>query len=126
MAKIYSDKALNEFDALSDFLAVWVILKAGEFCGKITARYSKSKLTARIALLLFDKASNDGSHISGFERLTGYGFDKARAAIANILNANRERLNSAFGVLLSDSDWNIINTWERDFKTGGFDVVRVL
>ena len=126
MAKISDDKAINEFNALSEFLAVWIILKAGEICGKITARYSKSHLTTRVALLLFGKASNDGSYISGLERISGYGFDKSAAGIANILTANRERLKSAFGVELSAPDWNIINTWERDFKAGGYDVARVL
>ena len=120
------DKVLREFDVVSDLFALWVILKAGNICGKIITRYSKSTLTARTALILFDTTSADGLPLYGFERLTGYGFDKTRAAIANILTANRERLNSAFGVQLSDPDWNIINTWERDFKASGFDVIRVL
>lgn len=126
MAKISDDKAVNEFDTLSQILSVWVILKAGEICGKITARHSKSHLTARVALMLYGKASNDGSHISGFERLTGWGFDKSAMGIANILTANRDKLKSAFGIQLSDPDWNIINTWERDFKASGFDMARVL
>lgn len=127
MAKISDDKAVNEFDALSQFLSVWVILKAGEICGKITAHHSKSYLTARIALILYGKASNDGSLISGFECLTGRrDVDKSAMGIANILTANREKLKSAFGVQLSDNDWNIFNTWERDFKAAGFDVARVL
>lgn len=126
MAKISYDKAVNEFDALSQFLSVWVILKAGQICGEITARHSKSHLTTRVALLLFGKASHDGSHISGFERLTGWGFDKSAMGIANILLANRDKLKSAFGIQLSEPEWNVINTWERDFKAAGFDVERIL
>ena len=129
MSEKYSWKRLlDELDICVKLLAVWVILKDGKMCGRITARYSKGGAATYVALQLFGwVAKNDNlGAVFGHERMCGWGYNRTNTGIAEILNANREKLKEEYGIELNGQDWEIQNRWEKDITAAGYDVIRVI
>ena len=129
MSEKYSwKKVIDEFVACEKLLAVWVILKDGKMCGRIAARYSKTGSTTFVALQLFDWATKDGNGagVFGHERMSGWGYNRTYMGIAEILNTNREKLKEEYGIELKGEDWQIQNTWQKDFEAAGYKVISAI
>lgn len=121
-------QVLDELDKCVNLIAVWVIMKGVEMVGRVTARYSQSGATTFVTFQMFVGATNDGngSAVLGYERVTGWGYNRTTAGIGKILSANRERLKREYGIELDGPDWNIANTWEKDLASSGYKVIRAI
>lgn len=121
-------KVVNELDTCVKLLAVWVILKGGKMAGRIVARYSKTGATTFVTLQLFGWAAKggNGTGIFGHEHMTGYGYNKTGTGIGEILYANREKLKEDYGIEFNGQDWEIQNTWQKDFENAGYDVIQAI
>lgn len=129
MSEKYSWKrVLDELETCVKLLAVWVILKDGKMCGRITARHSKSGGTTYVVLQLFGwVAKNDNlGVVFGHERMCGWGYNRTYMGIAEILNTNREKLKEEYGIELKGEDWQIQNTWQKDFEAAGYKVISAI
>ena len=121
-------KFLDEFDTCVKLIAVWVILKGGEVAGRVITRYSKTGATTYVIFQMFGWASTSGSaeKVYGYERMTGWGYNRSTTGIGEILDANRERLKEDYGIDLKGAYWEIANTWEKDFENAGYKVIRAI
>lgn len=120
-----NQKIHSELEMCEKLLAVWVILKCEEVCGRIIARYSRSGGTTFVTFILYSKASfgGNGEPIFGYERMTGYGYNRTGAGIGEILDKNREKLKADYGIELSiQQAWEIQNTWRKDIEAAGYNV----
>ncbi len=121
------DKMLDEFDKVAASLWVYILMKDGRLAGRITAR--KTKSAVNVALVIYGLAGNKTNtrEISGFARMTGGGYDRVNSGIAEILTENKERLYEDYDVSFSSTaDWDIMNTWEKDFTRAGFHIVHAI
>ena len=128
MSKNKWTQVLDELDKCGKLMSVWAILKCGEFVGRVTARYSKSGGTTYVTFQMFGWASTSGSaeKVYGYERMTGWGYNRSTTGIGEILDANRERLKEDYGIDLKGAYWEIANTWEKDFENAGYKVIRAI
>ena len=127
MTKSIWDKTLEELDKIAEALWIFVLLKDGKLAGRITARRTQSAVN--VAVTIYSSASNktNGAPVYGFVRMTGGGYDRVNSGIAEIFAGNKERLRDDYGVNFSaTADWDIMNTWQKDFNSAGFSVVQVI
>ena len=117
-----------EVDKCANVMAVWAILKDGEFAGRITARYSRNGGTTYVTFQMFSCASSIVSvqGVYGYERMSGWGFNRTEMGIAEILTQNRGHLKGEYGIELTGQDWEIQGRWEKDIEAAGYKVVRVI
>lgn len=118
-------KVMEEIEKCYQLIGVWIVMKGEIMCGRITARYSKSRASVIVALHLFGAASK-GEALFGYQRMTGWGYDRTATGIAEILKENAERLKTDFGIELSLPEWNVLNSWEKDINNSGYKVIRVI
>ena len=118
-------KIFDEFGKAEGLLSVWVLIKDGDIAGRILARRT-AKGVVHVSLIFYGKCTGNGEPIYGYQRMTGYGYDKTNSGIADILAENRQKLFEAFNLTLAASEWNIMNTWERDLENCGFQVIQAL
>ena len=133
MARDKFNMVIDELERCGKLMAVWVILKGGQLCGKIVARPSSSRRSTRITLEFYPLASKSRRGLSESKRIAAshvvhdvWGYDRVKTGLAEVLEENRDRLKADFGIELSSSGWNIMNTWEQDMKSGGYDVIRAI
>lgn len=128
MAKSVWVRVMDELETCVSIMAVWVILKGEEPAGRVIARYSKGGSTTFVTFQLFGWATLDGNgdKVFGHKRMTGYGYDRTRAGLGEILSENRERLKSDYGIELDVQDWNIQNTWQESIKAAGFNIIQAI
>ena len=121
-------QVLDELDECGKLMALWVIVKDDKMAGRITARYSKSGGTVYVTFQLFGWVIEGGKGIGvyGHERMTGCGYNRTETGIAEILGQNRERLKEEYGIELTDTGGVLSDEWRKDFKAGGYEVIRVL
>ena len=125
MVNTYSLKAtLDELHKAEDLLSVWLILKDGDIAGRITSRSGKQGVV-HVALIFYGKATG-GDPIYGYERMTGHGYPKTNAGIADILVENKQKLAEAFNLTIDAPEWIVMNTWQRDLENCGFKVLQAL
>ena len=121
-------ETLDEIDRASALVSVWLLLKNDKIAGRITARTSQTKTgyyVVHTAFVLY-ASENYKLPIYGTETLRGIGFDLANSAISDILNDCREKLKEYYNVALNPVIWNVMNSWENDFKSAGFSVLQAL
>ena len=118
-------KIFDEFGKAEGLLSVWVLIKDGDIAGRILARRT-AKGVVHVSLIFYGKYTTNGEPILGYQRMTGYGYPKTNCGIADILAENRQKLFEAFNLTLAASEWNIMNTWERDLENCGFQVIQAL
>ena len=127
MSKNELTQVLDELDVCAKLMALWVILKGGQMCGRVTARYSRSGGTTYITFQMFGWVVQEGLPVlCGYERVSGWGFNRTATGITEILARNRERLKEEYGIELSGQDWEIQGRWEKDIAAAGYKVVRVI
>lgn len=128
MAKSVWVRVMDELETCVSIMAVWVILKGEKVAGRVIARYSKGGSTTFVIFQLFGWATLDGNgdKVCGYKRMTGYGYDRTRAGIGEILSENRERLKSDYGIELDTQGWNIQNTWQESIKAAGFNIIQAI
>ena len=128
MSKNKWTQVLDELDKCGKLMSVWAILKCGEFVGRVTARYSKSGGTTYVTFQMFICASSSGSvqGVYGHERMSGWGYNRTEMGIAEILTQNCGHLKGEYGIELTDTGGVLSDEWQKDFKAGGYDVIRVL
>lgn len=126
MAKSTWTQVTDELETCAKLLAVWIILKEGKMAGRLTARYSKTGATTFVTFQMFGWVSGNGENVYGHARMTGYGYDRTRCGIGEILSENREKLKECYEIELDGQDWNIQNTWEKDIEKAGYNVVRAI
>ena len=128
MSKNKWTQVLDELDKCGKLMSVWAILKCGEFVGRVTARYSKSGGTTYVTFQMFICASSSGSvqGVYGYERMSGWGYNRTEGGIAEILNQNRESLKEECGIELTGYDWEIQGRWKKGVEAAGYKVVRVI
>ena len=126
MKKDMRMQVLDELNTLENMLAVWIIMKGSEFCGRILARYSKSGCTTFVTLQLFEKSKWNSTAIYGHERLTGWGYNRTGTGIAQILTDNREKLEANFGIELSGKTWEVMNDWRKDMEKAGYTLIQAV
>ena len=120
-------QVLDEVGKCAQLMALWVILKGGQMCGRVTARYSRSGGTTYVTFQMFGWVVQDGLPVlCGYERVSGWGFNRTATGIAEILGENRERLKEEYGIELTDTGGVLSDEWRKDFKAGGYEVIRVL
>ncbi len=119
-------RLLDEIDTCVNLLAVWIILKDGEMCGRVTARYSRSGSTTFVTFQMFGIVTVNGESIFGHERMSGWGYNRTTAGIGEILKENREKLKEQCGIELNGDDWQLQNTWQKDIEAGGYMVIRAI
>lgn len=118
------DKTLDELDKVAASLHVYLLMKDDRVAGRITARATKN--AKHVAFVIY--ASNDYRHpVYGYRRMTGWGYDKVNTGITEILADNKEQLLEGYNVkFTSIADWDIMNTWQKDFEAAGFSVIQAL
>lgn len=119
-------RVLDEIDTCVNLLAVWIILKDGEMCGRITARYSRSGSTTFVTFQMFGIVTVNGESIFGHERMSGWGYNRTTVGIGEILNENREKLKEQCSIELNKTDWELQNTWQKDIEAAGYTVIRAI
>ena len=117
-------KALDEILNISDSLSVFVILRDGQIKGRITSRYMKSG-SVHVAFFMYSN-NKQNIAVSGYRRMDGYGYDKLGTALADIFADNKQVLHDVHGISFGSPDWNIMNTWQKDFEAAGFQVIQAL
>ena len=115
----------NELEKCEALIAVWLILKAGNVCGRIMARYSRSGGSTFVTLELYGYSNPNGEYIADCVRMTGYGYDRTREGIIHLLQARSDRLNSLYGLNLPNKH-SVIGNWEALFSERGFSVIRAV
>ena len=127
MSKNKWTQVLDELDKCGKLMSVWAILKCGEFVGRVTARYSKSGGTTYVTFQMFGWVVQDGLPVlCGYERVSGWGFNRTATGITEILTQNRERLKEEYGIELKGQDCEIQGRWKKDVEAAGYKVVRVI
>lgn len=126
MAKSTWAQVTDELEICTKLLAVWIILKEGKVAGRVTARYSKTGATTYVTFQMFGWVSGNGENVYGHERMTGYGYNRTRCGIGDILSENREKLKECYGIELDAQGWNIQNTWEKDIEKAGYKVIQAI
>lgn len=121
-------ETVDEFDRAAALVSVWLILKDNKVAGRITARARRSTKTypAVHVAFIFYGAFTEGLPIYGHEKVTGLGFDLTNTAISDILNECREKLKEHCNIALNSVEWNVMNTWQKDFENAGYSVIRAL
>lgn len=117
-------KTLTEIHKAADSVSVLLIMRGNMIAGRITARMSKRNVL-HVAFILY--AINDyGWPIFGYKALGGYGYNKQNTRIAQILNECRDKLKEGYGIELCPTEWNVPNSWRKDFEAAGFSIVQAL
>jgi hypothetical protein len=116
-------RALNEFDRART-LSVFVILKNGDICGRLTARHIKRTATSHIAFIIYGYVNN-GNLIAGYERISGLGFNREDFGIDYLLQRLQERLKNELGIEFTGNTM-LVDHWKEDFQRAGFQVIQAL
>ena len=127
MTKTMWDKTLDELDKVAANLWVFALMKNSKLAGRITARRTKSAVNVAVNIYGFAGNKANTREIIGFVRMTGGGYDRVNSGIAEILADNKERLLEDYNVKFSAvANWDIMNTWQKDFTKAGFSVIQVI
>ena len=127
------EKTYAEIEKAAKGMWIWLIFnKDKQIVGRITAR--KTKEVVHVALVMYTSYAKNpdsvraltGSPVHGYARMTGHGYDRVNSGIAEILNENRDALLEHYGVDLNPVEWDVMNTWGRDFTNSGYWVVQAL
>lgn len=127
MAKDKREQVLDEMDKCVKLLVVWVILKGNEIVGRITSRPSSTRSTSYVTVQLYSWATEKNAEpLYGYERMTGWGYNRTETGIGYILAENREKLKNDYGIELAPQDWDIQNTWQKDIEAAGYKVIQAI
>ena len=116
-------RVVTEFDRARS-LSVFVILKNGDICGRLTARHIKKTATSHIAFMIYGHVNN-GKPIAGYERVTGLGFNREDFGIDHLFQRLQERLYLELGIDLTGNVM-LVDHWKEDFQRAGFQVIQAL
>ena len=127
MTKSIWNKTLDELDKIAPNLWIFAVMKDGKLAGRITARRTQSAVNVAVNIYGFAGNKANTREVFGFVRMTGGGYDRVNSGIAEIFAGNKERLRDDYGVNFSaTADWDIMNTWQKDFNSAGFSVVQII
>lgn len=127
MAKDKREQVLDEMDKCVKLLVVWVILKGNEIVGRITSRPSSTRSMSYVTVQLYSWATEKNAEpLYGYERMTGWGYNRTETGIGYILAENREKLKNDYGIELAPQDWDIQNTWQKDIEVAGYKVIQAI
>ena len=127
MAKDKREQVLDEMDKCVKLLVVWVILKGNEIVGRITSRPSSTRSTSYVTVQLYSWATEKNAEpLYGYERMTGWGYNRTETGIGYILAENREKFKNDYGIELAPQDWDIQNTWQKDIEAAGYKVIQAI
>ena len=123
------DKTLGELDRVRRDVSAFLLLRNNKGAGLITARWVKGEGTSfpsvHIALIIY-ASMEYGLPIFEHTVVKGCGFPMLNTGIACILSKCRQKLKSAYGVILNPVDCDLLNTWRSDFEASGFTVFQAL
>lgn len=118
-------RTIAEIEKAQRGLSVFVFIKNGNICGRLTARNIMKSNTTHIAFIIYSAFTNSGSEITSYERVSGVGLNRQDFGIDYILANVQERLNDEFGIELT-GDVMRIDHWREDFSRAGIQVIQAL
>ena len=125
------ERPYKELAKASKLLTVFAIIKDGNLAGRITARRTKSG-AVHVVLFMYPTFANERSKrhaLYGYKQMTGSGYDKISAGIAEVLAGNQRELLESYNVNIDshkDKLWSIGAAWMLCFADAGFAVIQVL
>ena len=124
MTKDKREHVFNEEDKCVKLLAVWLIRRNGELMGRITSRPSSAGGTSYVTVHFYHWMN--AGPLYGYEKMTGWGYNRTDAGIGSIFWENRERLKGEYGIELPDSVGDIENRWQKSLETAGYNVIQAI
>ena len=120
-AKTEWEKVVDEQDKCGQLMAVWAILKNGDFVGRVTARTSRTRASTTVTFHMFGAKG-----VRGYRRMTGWGYDRTGTAIVDILQENEEVLKEVHGMEFPRLKEHVLFNWGLDMENSGYTVVRAI
>ena len=117
-------RTVTELEKAQRGLSVFVFIKDGNICGRLTARNIKKTNTTHVAFIIY-AAFTHGEEIASYERVSGVGFNRQSFGIDYVLANVQERLNEEFGIEFT-GDVMRIDNWIQDFSRAGIQVFQAL
>ena len=117
-------RTVTELEKAQRNLSVFIFIKDGNICGRLTARNIKKTSTTHVAFIIYAAFTHD-EEIASYERVSGVGFNMQSFGIDYVLANVQERLNEEFGVVLT-GDVMRVDNWIQDFSRAGIQVFQAL
>ena len=114
-------KVCEQFERVGKMCSIFLLFLNGQQVGRIIARATKTVMHVAV-----DITAVGGCPIYGYARMTGGGYDRINSGIAEILAEHRDILSEAYGITISDEEWEIMNDWRSNFKNAGWEIIQAL